>query len=61
MNPYAHDTSRRCLPATNAGSGAFEIFKNALRRMVKLTARFSQCDGSCVAVEQFRAEFRFQG
>jgi hypothetical protein len=42
---------------TDAGGGAFEILKNALRRMVQLTVCIGQRDGSCVAVEQFRADF----
>ncbi len=49
-----------CAPA-DAGRRTFEVFENAQRRFVKVTACLGQRNGTGGAVHQFGAEFLFQG
>ena len=62
VNGDPYQAPLRCrLPPANAGRRTFEVFQNAQRRFVKVTACLGQRYGTGGAVHQFGAELIFQG
>jgi hypothetical protein len=60
-NRYTNKTFRRGLASADSRSRIFKVIENVQSRLVKLTTRFSQCNGARGPVNQFGAELSFEG
>src|SRR5260370_32521345 len=60
-NGHTNEASRCSLASPYSGSRVFKIVENAQSRLVKVATWLSQCNGARGAVNQFGAEFLFEG